>query len=1236
MQSNTDRCLVWAVQLSLRVLVVCTFFSSATLVAQCTLSCPSGLNLSIAGPSFGCESTIRPIDIGVIAPSCTGLIDLDLYSSTNQLFAGDISASGARVGVINALHIGMQVRARVTHRASGNNCDINLSIVDGLAPNLMLSDTIVSILQNLDPVQVGGDFMGPLIKDCSSTTANYTDSIAQGGCSSTAYAKTFRTWIVTDAYANSSTIRQEISRIAVDLDSIRAPQDTSVSCANGIPTSQPMGLPIVRFGGIAYELPTMSGSEANLFWSYTDESFAGSGGTAQLLRSYRFFDACSPAVSGQNPRTLVQRISVVDTAAPVFSTNVDTLYYSTNTTNCQASISLPVLSVSDDCTNSPEVNVRLNNQILFSNGGYYGDLPLGTYDAVYTATDLSNNGSTKNIVVVVRDQNAPVLITQSSLQVSLSSSGLTNVFPLAFDQGTFDDCTSLSWSIRKSTDSLWSASVEVSCENLNEALNVEIRSCDQFGNCNSRSAEIDVFDYLPPTIFTPPNLTIDCSFSGTDYSTFGQVFISDNCAFALEDSVIVNRDLCGVGYIERFWTALDASGNFSSASQRIEFQASHNFRVSDIHWPRDTSLSTCSQLDPSQLPVKYSVPTWNAVACSDIITSHSDQRIDGPSGTCEVLFRTWTVIDDCRFDGNSAGIWTHVQQINLVDLEPPTISLSADTVRVVISMDSCRGGFFPDGIFSFVDCSVGDAEIRFYDGAQMLTRHSFVDAAYFIPKSSDRAELVVADQCGNSAVVDVPITFIDDANPIAICVDTLIYQVHLDATTFHPELIDLGSQDFCGEPLFSVETNFVPSCATQGWNRVELIVTDSAGLQDVCFTEVQVIDTADVCPIESTTVFGKITTNNNFPIPTRFDLISTFGDTVSTYFAGADGEFSFDVEFADSVTVVPSSNYDPPRFISTFDLFLISQHILGTREFTDPLKRFAGDANRGRSITAFDMTLLRRLILGLNPDLPHHTSVRYIPDTADLTLPDIALMPGIPINDSGLDSTRLSWHSVKLGDVSGTRSAQTSLLTTRSESLLSLRWREVESGTWVLEYTGSEDVLLYGLGLWVNKASAIVDESLQEGLLTAQSEDGLAMSWLSSSIPLSLKHGARILAVPSTQRPVVDLDKSDAVVATDVLSDPEERKISVHYSELELEKNEGLNVYPNPAKVGTFLRVATDQLTISSLRLVDARGVITELNVESGVDVGGLLPSSLTPGVYALQGRYADGKTFEQRILVSR
>gem|GEM_PF-1171348 len=63
--------------------------------------------------------------------------------------------------------------------------------------------------------------------------------------------------------------------------------------------------------------------------------------------------------------------------------------------------------------------------------------------------------------------------------------------------------------------------------------------------------------------------------------------------------------------------------------------------------------------------------------------------------------------------------------------------------------------------------------------------------------------------------------------------------------------------------------------------------------------------------------------------------------------------------------------------VSTFDLVLISRHILGIQPLTG-FNILAADANMNGSVTTFDIVELRKLILGIYPSLPLANSWRFI------------------------------------------------------------------------------------------------------------------------------------------------------------------------------------------------------------------------------------------------------------------
>ncbi len=78
--------------------------------------------------------------------------------------------------------------------------------------------------------------------------------------------------------------------------------------------------------------------------------------------------------------------------------------------------------------------------------------------------------------------------------------------------------------------------------------------------------------------------------------------------------------------------------------------------------------------------------------------------------------------------------------------------------------------------------------------------------------------------------------------------------------------------------------------------------------------------------------------------------------------------------------IMPDLNFsDPYKGVTTFDLALISKHILGLEPLSSPFQMIAADANYSGSVTTFDIATIRKIILGVEPNFPENRSWRYIP-----------------------------------------------------------------------------------------------------------------------------------------------------------------------------------------------------------------------------------------------------------------
>ncbi|MFN4254959.1 MAG: hypothetical protein ACK4Q5_08155 [Saprospiraceae bacterium] len=134
------------------------------------------------------------------------------------------------------------------------------------------------------------------------------------------------------------------------------------------------------------------------------------------------------------------------------------------------------------------------------------------------------------------------------------------------------------------------------------------------------------------------------------------------------------------------------------------------------------------------------------------------------------------------------------------------------------------------------------------------------------------------------------------------------------------------------------------------------------------------------------------------------------------------GEFSAEnLPGCQTYTVTPERNDNPLNGVSTFDLLLISKHILGAEPLDSPLKMLAADANRSRSITSFDILLIRKLILGIDTAIAGNKSWRFLPKNYVFKHPDNPLLDTVPesmtVNVLTNWATGLEFTGIKVGDV---------------------------------------------------------------------------------------------------------------------------------------------------------------------------------------------------------------------------
>jgi hypothetical protein len=151
--------------------------------------------------------------------------------------------------------------------------------------------------------------------------------------------------------------------------------------------------------------------------------------------------------------------------------------------------------------------------------------------------------------------------------------------------------------------------------------------------------------------------------------------------------------------------------------------------------------------------------------------------------------------------------------------------------------------------------------------------------------------------------------------------------------------------------------------------------------------------------------------------------VSLSGQANASMATTATGEYAFTnlVEGSD-YSITPQLDGDYLNGVSTFDLVILSQHILGVQLLDSPYKLIAGDVNNSESITTLDLIQLRKLILSIDTEFANNTSWRFV--DADYVFPNPAnpWVENFPevININNMDAAGLAsqnFVAVKIGDV---------------------------------------------------------------------------------------------------------------------------------------------------------------------------------------------------------------------------
>lgn len=979
--------------------------------AQCSLTCEGSVEINLPDRNdYTVTANELLADQGQSCPN--GNFRVRLFDET-----------GANIGnKVNFNHIGQVILAEVTDMNTATTCSTDLEVVDNEAPVISTQDLYVVCSDSILPRHIGYPGLSDNISLLDSSDLNYSDTYSAFPCftmvgDSTLTGQVDRTWFAVDDYGNVGTIVQRIYYVRKTIGDVVFPKNRDGFEAPYLLCQRDDVNDIAMTGS-----PTINGNSIFTYNScefsvtYTDQTSVVCGGETRTLRRWNVIDWCT-----DTSKTVVQVIRVRDVQAPSVAPP-DTLFLTTDQGKCGATVMLPDATVSDSCSTT-----TLSKIWDYGTGsGPFNNVPVGSHQVTYRATDQCGNLTNAQSIVVIEDDELPTAVCDVTKEISLLSSGMASVFAISFNDGSHDNCGIEKFEVARDGEP-FSNKVSFSCADIGQVVKVTMRVTDIHGLANECEVDVYTADYQKPSIACPAPAVIGCDEDYMDLNLWGQASGDDNCTVAsidFTDAAQLNQ--CGIGTVVRTWMVTDQSGNFSTCKQILSIEDDTPISVT---FPADIELFECGV---STLPAHTGQPILNGEDCEDVEVTYFDQTFQTSFPACYKILRRWTVVDWCAYtgpNGNNDGIWTSDQTIRITDNEAPDLFVPAD-ITIGAGNTSCTGDVILTAAYA-EDCS---NQVSITNNASVATT-SGANASGKYPVGVHMVTFTASDGCGNTTTASMKVTVVDDKPPTPVCNRGVSISLNSDGQVYiTPAIIAQGSFDNC-TPSDQISMEIAPSlftCGELGEQDVTLYAFDAAGNRGSCVTQVLVQDQLGVCNSSNNkaSIGGKLETMGG--TPANQVLVGLSGGLNTGRQSNVDGVYLFEgLPKNEEYTITPTYDVEKKKGLSTLDLVIIQKHILNVERFASPYQWIAADANNSKTVTTLDMVILRKLILNVSDQLPNNTSWRFVDasyafptdiDPLHAPFPEAITVPQLAYN-------RLNNHfvAIKVGDVNGSAKLNTTL-----------------------------------------------------------------------------------------------------------------------------------------------------------------------------------------------------------------
>lgn len=430
--------------------------------------------------------------------------------------------------------------------------------------------------------------------------------------------------------------------------------------------------------------------------------------------------------------------------------------------NCEV-MSIAVSKVSFDCSN------------------------VGENEVIITATDASGNQQIAKANVLVRDLLGPAINTKD-VTLKLDESGNAFVAALELDNGSTDACGIQSRVLNKEN---------FTCADLGENL-VTITVVDIHGNEEQASAIVTVIDDTDPVI-VPKDITVDLDVNGNVTISETELYeqVNDNCGVSSIVASRVSFNCSNVGLNEVSITAIDGSGNKSTAISKVT--------VRDVTGPVVAAKNLIVELDNngSATVTAEEIDDGSVDACE--IESLS---LDKTSFNCAHIGEntvTLTVVDIYGNQGQASAI------VTVIDESAPEII----TQDITVELDNSGR--------ATVD------ESRFYEQVTDNCEVASITVSKLTFSCENIGEnkvlITATDVNGNVREEIVDVMVIENVGPVVITKDFTLSLDDSGKAELTALDIDAESNDACGIKSRKLNKTLF-NCQDIGENIVTLTITD--------------------------------------------------------------------------------------------------------------------------------------------------------------------------------------------------------------------------------------------------------------------------------------------------------------------------------------------------------------------------------------------------------------------------